>query len=71
MYFINFDDKESKGTPWVSLSSEKKLGTLILSALNIFHQKYLTKSKMKLSLTIYLEYNLTILSSMDFIVLFS
>ena len=54
---INHDDKQIRGTHWISLLTltETSLCTLTLLELNILHKKYYTKSKMNASRTTYSE----------------
>ena len=58
--------KEHTGIPY--LLTEIHLRTLILLGLNIFHNMYYTKSKIKLSHTRYLEYKIMIPLCANFIV---
>ena len=69
MFVINADDKPSKEAHWVSLFIDKNTDVYFDSFGNEYiPQDVLKKSKINQPLTSYLEYNLTILYCVDFIV---
>ena len=59
-YFINLDDKISKGTNFISLFFDRSTAiyNLIHLELNIFRKMYKTKSKINQLFRIYLEYKI-------------
>ena len=65
----NRDDKKSRGTVWVSLFIEINTAVYFDSfEIEYIPQEILKKTKVNQFLTIYLEYKMMILLSVDFIV---
>ena len=71
-YVISLDDKNSKGTYWVSLFINKNVAIYFDSfGIDYIPQEVLKKSKTNQLLTLYLEYKIMNPLCVDFIVSFS